>query len=185
MDWIKTSTTYYLAPALMRAGEAAEVLWMRASAYCGDQENDGLVEEVAVPRLCPTGWEDRAAALVREGLWEVVDGVGWRFVEWKQVSAERLEREREASRIRQQEWRDRQKEKAAKASRHSVRNGVTNDVGSGEVTEQRRGEQRALRALPAAGGAPTRARCDIHTHITLRSDGVCTSCAGDQKAKAR
>ena len=63
MEWVKLDTTFYLDAAIVRAGEAAEVLFVRAMAYCGDQENDGLVEREILPRLCPNRGAARAAAL--------------------------------------------------------------------------------------------------------------------------
>ena len=37
MEWVKLDTTFYLDAAIVRAGEAAEVLFVRAMAYCGDE----------------------------------------------------------------------------------------------------------------------------------------------------
>ena len=51
MDWVKLATNYYNDPALMRAGEAAEVLFTRALAYAGDQETDGVIPTEALPRF--------------------------------------------------------------------------------------------------------------------------------------
>ena len=131
MEWVKLDSTYYLDVAIVRAGEAAEVLFVRAMAYCGDQENDGLVEREILPRLCPQRGPSRAAALVREGLWEVVPE-GWRFVSWRrhQKTKEQMDASRESGRIRQKRHRD------------GVSDGVTNAL----VTEQRRGEERRTAA---------------------------------------
>ena len=138
MEWVKLDSTFYLDAAVIRAGEAAEVLFVRAMAYCGDQENDGIVPREILPRLAPTRARARAAALVAEGLWEVVPE-GWRFVSWRrhQRTKEQMEAERVAARERQAEWR--------------ARNAVTNAVTSPEVTQQRREEKR--RTAAAAAGA--------------------------------
>lgn len=118
MDWVKLTTNYYLDAAVMRAGEAAEVLFTRALAYVGDQETQGVVHREVLPRLTPARGTARAAALVREGLWEVVPD-GWRFVSWDkhQTTVEQLEAKREAGRARQARHRTRS---------NGMRNAVTN-----------------------------------------------------------
>ena len=120
MEWVKLDSTFYLDAAVIRAGEAAEVLFVRAMAYCGDQENDGLVPAEILSRLAPTKARARAAALVAEGLWEVVPE-GWRFTSWRrhQQTREQMDASREAARVRQA--RRREKEKAS----HAVRPAVT------------------------------------------------------------
>jgi hypothetical protein len=130
VDWVKLSTNYYDDPAVMRAGEAAEVLFTRAMAYCGDQETDGVVPAEVLPRLTPTRGVARARALVREGLWEEIPG-GWRFSSWDhhQTSREALERDRQANRRRQAIHRARRRPPIS-----SVVNGVRNGVTNGEVT---------------------------------------------------
>ena len=167
MEWVKLDTTFYLDAAIVRAGEAAEVLFVRAMAYCGDQENDGLVEREILPRLCPTRGRTRAAALVREGLWEVVPE-GWQFASWSrhQRTREQMEAERVASRSR----------KARSRAGHAVTPAVT----PGGVTQQRRGEERrtAAAAADAAAAAPIdptidvfRAKIQAHTRLqALRFD---------------
>lgn len=134
MDWVKLTTNYYLDAAIMRAGEAAEVLFTRALAYCGDQENGGLVPREVLPRLVPSKGPARAAALVREGLWDV-DPAGWRFARWAKHQADRsqLESRREAGRRRQQKHRNREN-KPGDGVRDGVRDGVTDaSVTGGEV----------------------------------------------------
>lgn len=167
MEWVKLDSTYYLDAAIVRAGEAAEVLFLRAMAYCGDQENDGLVEAAILPRLCPTKGRARAAALVAEGLWEVVPG-GWRFVSWRdhQVTSAEMDARRESARARQ--------------ARRRARNGVSHAVTPREVTEQRRGEKNtaAAAAVDAAAAAQLdpvldvlRAKVQAHTRLqALRFD---------------
>lgn len=164
MDWVKLDSTYYLDVAIVRAGEAAEVLFVRAMAYCGDQENGGLVEREILPRLCPTRGRARAAALVREGLWEVVPE-GWRFASWgkHQMSREQMAAMREGGRARQARHRAQK--------RHAVSNAVTNAL----VTEQRREEEEKTAAAAAAPLDPTldvlRAKLQAHTRLqALRFD---------------
>ena len=168
MEWVKLDTTFYLDAAIVRAGEAAEVLFVRAMAYCGDQENDGLVEREILPRLCPNRGAARAAALVREGLWDVVPE-GWRFASWSrhQRTRQQIEAERVASRAR----------KAKSRASHAVTPAVTPPG----VTQQRRGEKRrtaAAAADDAAAAAPIdptldvfRSKIQAHTRLqSLRFD---------------
>lgn len=142
MDWVKLSSSYYNDPAIMRAGEAAEVLFTRALGYCGEQETEGFVPAEALQRLTPTKATARAEALVREGLWDAVPG-GWQFVAWQkhQTSADKLAAAREANRRRQA---------AHRARRNPHRNGVTNaSVTPTEV------EQEVDAAAAAHDDAPT------------------------------
>lgn len=119
MDWVKLATNYYDDAALMRAGEAAEVLFLRALAYCGDQENDGTVPHEALARLTPTRGKARASALVREGLWKPVPQ-GWSIVSWSkhQESKDQLDAKRASARARQAKHRAQQ----ANAVCHAVTN---------------------------------------------------------------
>lgn len=133
MEWVKLHTRYYLDRAVLRAGEPAEVLFTRSLAYAGDQESDGFIPAEALAMLAPKKGSTRAAALVREGLWDVVDG-GWQIPGWvkHQVTVERLEQQREAGRERVARHRARQK-----TGRNAVTNGVGNEVvRSGEVEEE-------------------------------------------------
>lgn len=132
MEWVKLSTNYYLDPAIMRAGEAAEVLFTRALAYVGDHETDGFVPKEALPRLTPLRGASRARSLVREGLWEVAPG-GWRFVNWMkhQRTKDQMASTRENGRQRQA------KHRARNAGSNGVRNAVTNGgVTRTEVEEE-------------------------------------------------
>lgn len=128
MDWVKLKTNYYLDAAIMRAGEAAEVLFTRALAYVGDQETEGVVHREALPRLTPVRGTTRAAALVREGLWEVVPE-GWRFTTWTkhQTTRDSIEAKRAAGRTRQALHRQR---------RNAVTNAVTNASVTGTEVEE-------------------------------------------------
>lgn len=162
MDWVKLRTNYWLDVAIVRAGEAAEVLWTRAKAYCGGEENGGFVPRELLPRLTPARGPARARALVREGLWEVVDG-GWQFVDWDQVTREQLEAQREAGRARQAAFRQR-------------RNGRGDGVTHAKVTEERREEVEGDAAAAAALPGPIdvlRAKLQAHTPLRgLRFDDL-------------
>ena len=155
MDWVKLTTNYYLDAAIMRAGEASEVLFTRALAYVGDQETEGVVHREVLPRLTPTRGAARAAALVREGLWEVVPE-GWRFTGWEkhQTTVEQLQAKRDAGRARQARHRDR-------------RNGMRNAVTNASVTEtEGEGEVDAA----AAAGNNAAAAADLDGRIAVLAD---------------
>lgn len=104
MEWVKLYATpsYYLDPALARAGEAAEVLFCRALAYCGNVESQGIVDKTALPRLVARPGP-RASALVREGLW-TDEGTHYLIRSWARLqdehdaAAERRRRDRERKR---------------------------------------------------------------------------------------
>lgn len=151
MDFAKLRSNYYRDAAIMRAGEAAEVLFTRALAHCADQENGGIITREALPYLTPTKGPTRARALVREGLFEVIPE-GWQITNWDkhQVSKEEIEEKRAAGRRRQATYRQRRKN----GTRDAVSNGVTNGVTNGEVTPREVEEEvdnaaaAALRATP-------------------------------------
>lgn len=71
MEWVKlvASPAYYLDAALLRAGEAAEVLFCRGLAHCGAVESEGRIDKALLPMLVQARVQARAASLVREGLW--------------------------------------------------------------------------------------------------------------------
>lgn len=68
MDWCRLQTNYYLDGAVLRAGEAAEVLFLRCIAYSGAEETRGLIPRHILPMLTPKKTAARTAALVREEL---------------------------------------------------------------------------------------------------------------------
>ncbi|MCW2757009.1 MAG: hypothetical protein JWO46_755 [Nocardioidaceae bacterium] len=147
MDWVKLASTYYNDPALMRAGEAAEVLFTRGLAYAGCHETDGIIPREVLPRLTPTRAPARARALVAEGLWSVVPQ-GWRIVAWDrhQVTGGELQKRREATRTRVARHR---------ARSSAVSSGVTNaSVTPTEVEEEVDAAAAATGAAAAAVSLP-------------------------------
>lgn len=104
MEWVKLVATpaYYHDGSLLRAGEAAEVLFCRALAHCGNVESGGLVDKSVVPLLAPRSGA-RAKALVREGLW-IDEGTHYRIRSWDKwqdehdAAAERRRKDRDRKR---------------------------------------------------------------------------------------
>jgi hypothetical protein len=98
MDWCRLGTGYYRDPALVRAGEAAEVLFLRCLAYSGEQESRGRIPKNAIPMLTPSRTQLRLKALIQEDLL-VEDGNdvlirSWE--EWQEALDSESERRRKA-----------------------------------------------------------------------------------------
>lgn len=88
MLWVRLDCAYYDHRKLVAAGPLAELLWVRALAWCNRNrtpESDGIVPTGALSRLGDFTWRatldgdavspsELAAALVREGLWVEVPG---------------------------------------------------------------------------------------------------------------
>jgi hypothetical protein len=158
MDYIRLWTTFYDDPELIAAGEAAEVLYVRAMAYAGRQETDGFIPKEMPARLTPAKTQPRITALVREGLWVQVEG-GWRIVNWerRQTSKEELEASREGARRRQAAKRERDQQSHPKSHHPSRRESrVTDDVthaGSSRTEVEVEVEDAAAAASRAPEGA--------------------------------
>jgi hypothetical protein len=78
------SAHYYKDDAIDEAGEAAELLYVRGLAFCADVLSDGFISDRQLVRFVGVGMfdaTDRAAALVKAGLWEREDG-GYRVKSW-------------------------------------------------------------------------------------------------------
>lgn len=93
---------YYLRdPAIQRVGPDAELLYLRALAHCKAVGGQGLITRYDLAaisvglRAVPT----KVDALVRERLWEVVDG-GWAIRSWLRWnrSAEEIDEQKQAKR---------------------------------------------------------------------------------------
>ncbi|WP_043644131.1 hypothetical protein [Nocardioides alkalitolerans] len=166
MDWVKLPTNYYLDPAIIAAGDEAEMLFVRAFAYAGDHETDGMIPAAAIIRLTPHNPAERVAALLREGLWVEVEN-GYRIARWwddLQETAASLEGKRAAERDRQRAYRERKKQasaaapgdgpRAAGASRRTSR--VTNAAVTPPEVEVEV-ETAAAAAVPAAAAASSTA----------------------------
>lgn len=156
MLYAQLSSTYYLRGGLIRAGEAAEILWVRAKAWSMDQETDGVIPREILPRLTPTRGQARVNALLREGEWVEVPS-GWQFVDWDQITTSQMEEKRASGRDRQARHRTR-------------RNGVSNAVTDAFVTEEREGRKEGT---AAAAAVPQPLPPDIETLATrLAEEGL-------------
>ena len=106
--WIKLADNYYTNPKLVRAGEAAELLWVRGLCYCSNQLTDGRIpaEMVAILARKPASTAMKIArTLVKVGLW-YEDSEGFvvnDYAEYQRTNAQvRTQREDWARRKRQQ-----------------------------------------------------------------------------------
>lgn len=119
MDWCRLSAGYYRDPAIAQAGEAAELLFVRALSYCAEQETGGIVPLAVLPVLTPTKPEQRAAALVKHRLW-LREGDHFRVRSWERIQ-EALEAEAERRRKdRDRKAEKRRQEREAAAAKESA-----------------------------------------------------------------
>lgn len=132
--WFKVDDNLSNHPKARAAGLPAMGLWVVAGSHCGQYLTEGFVESWYVDTW-PNG-KKLAAQLVRAGLWETRPD-GWQFHQFdeRNPSKEKVEADREATRIRVEEWRRKKaEEKAIEDARNAVTNGVTNGVRNGSVT---------------------------------------------------
>jgi len=85
MTWFKVDDTLAFHRKVVRAGNAAMGLWVRAGAHCSQQLTDGYVPTEIVAVL---GTPAQAARLVKAGLWTEVDG-GYQFHDWEAINPTR------------------------------------------------------------------------------------------------
>jgi hypothetical protein len=144
VEWVKLSAVpaYYHDPALLRSGEAAEVLFCRALAHCGSVESAGIIDKNVLPLLCPTKPQARADALVREGLW-LDEGAHYRIRSWDKwqdqhdVAAEKRRKDRE----RQREYRRRSRDGNPETSREMSRDSHGDKRDSHSLEGDREGDR--------------------------------------------
>ena len=103
MPYFKVEDTLAFHPKVLRAGNAAMGLWVRAGAYCTQQLTDGHVPDDMIATL--GGTERDAKALVAAGLWEKARD-GYQFHEWAESGRNwtraMVEQRRKSDRRRQQ-----------------------------------------------------------------------------------
>lgn len=73
--WVKLHDQYYIDPKVEALPADAEVLFTRSLAYAGNNETEGFIPAVAIPRLCRRRrYEACVQALVDASLWVPVCG---------------------------------------------------------------------------------------------------------------
>jgi hypothetical protein len=106
MPWFKVDDTLATHAKVVRAGNTAMGLWVRAGAWSASQLTDGFVPADMIGVL--GGRPTDARKLVEVGLWLGVDG-GYRFHQWNERQPTREETER-----KREEWRERQRKARTK-----------------------------------------------------------------------
>ena len=98
MTWGKIDDNLALHPKVMRAGNEAMGLWVRALSYACQQLTDGFISHEIVTVF---GGDAGALKLVDVGLWHVVDG-GYEFNDWceYQPTRDQVLADREAAKER-------------------------------------------------------------------------------------
>ena len=103
MEWSKLYSDYYEDGAVVDAGEDGEVLFLRAIAWSSGKDLVGFIPTWQLERFGLKNVRRRAAKLVAEHLWTVVDG-GWQITNYEKLQAETTsaEKRRKADRARKQ-----------------------------------------------------------------------------------
>lgn len=129
--YAQVSCDYYDNAKMIAAGEAAELLYVRALCLANRLLLDGKISDEHLVALRFRDGRKRADALVRAGLWERVDG-GWTIIGWAERNRSRLEimdiRERERDRKKA----ERLAARAARAGGQSKDAGPFDDDPSGK-----------------------------------------------------
>lgn len=182
MTWVRLDDTFADDPRVERAGPLALALYVAALCYSNRHLTDGVVSKARIRRLQALDDPDCViAALVENELWldrdtdiEIVDFHAW------QPTSEDVIAKREQAKIRQQRWRERQ--------RNGVTNGVTNAPRNASshaypepepVPTRRAGRSEGSDALSGSdsAGAPSPPDAASEAKITYDDAGKITSVA--------
>ena len=79
--YVKLQADYSDDPKIIRAGEAAEVLYVRMLCFCARTLSDGLVDDAQMTRLALRQLPKRVARLLEQHLIERLEG-GYKIVSW-------------------------------------------------------------------------------------------------------
>lgn len=101
MPWFKVDDTLATHAKVVRAGNSAMGLWVRAGSWSASQLTDGYVPADMIGVL--GGKAADARRLVEVGLWVNADG-GYRFHQWDDRQPSRAETEKKRA-----DWRERQR----------------------------------------------------------------------------
>lgn len=85
--YAKLLANYAADDAIIAAGEAAELLFVRGMAFCATSDSDGYITDAQVVRYVGAGMKDapkRAEKLAEVGLWERVSG-GYQVRSWTSI----------------------------------------------------------------------------------------------------
>lgn len=162
MEYVRLFTDYDQDPAVVAAGEAAELLFIRGIAYAGRAESAGFIPDGQLRRLCPRGARKRAETLVNVGLWlRVSERNGYQIRSWEKLQTEHdaLAQRRRSDRERKA----REREKSRDMSRDGLRDCPVDMSRDVTGAEERRGDKNtgtsvgtspSVPAEPPADGTP-------------------------------
>lgn len=139
--YAKLLANYASDDAIIAAGEAAELLFVRGLAFCATSDSDGYITEGQLLRIVGAGMRDaprRAARLVVEGLWEKLDG-GYLVRSWVKIHE-----------TAEEKGRTRRKDRERK--HHPIPDGIQ--------------MEHAPESTPTLNGAPTDSLSLIHDRYT-------------------
>lgn len=106
MPWFKVDDTLATHAKVVRAGNSAMGLWVRAGSWSASQLTDGYVPNDMIGVL--GGKSTDARRLVEVGLWVNAEG-GYRFHQWTDRQPTRAETEK-----KRDDWRERQRKARSK-----------------------------------------------------------------------
>lgn len=89
MSWFKVDDKLAFHPKVVRAGNSAMGLWIRAGAWSADQQTDGFIPDTIITVL--GGKPADARALVAADLWSKDDG-GHRMHDWQDYQPTRADK---------------------------------------------------------------------------------------------
>lgn len=200
--YAKLLANYASDDAIIEAGEAAELLFVRGLAFCATSDADGFITDAQVVRYVGAGMKDalkRAERLAATGLWERLDG-GYLVRSWTKIheTAADKGRRRKADRERKRKTPDSEPpsetipagihaEDAAESLSMTLQCSDTTPQGS--ATDGSLGGERPepLRAVPVTEpplSSSTDARCTAHRGVA--NPGPCNGCrAARERAEAK
>lgn len=111
MVWYKVDDNLAFHVKVLRAGNPAMGLWVRAGAYSAQHLTDGFIDAHVVLAM---GTGQEIESLVNAGLWHPVEG-GYQFHDWADHNppSDQVKEQRRMNAERQQRWRDKARDKAA------------------------------------------------------------------------
>jgi hypothetical protein len=199
MEWCKLYSRYPDDPAIIAAGEFAEVLFFRACAYATDKETKGFIPSYQpvrfglreIRRIPESRLDERITALVDNQLWLVVEG-GWLIRNYERLQAEltALMRKREADRERQRKRRvSRDNSRDTSQDSHAGSRAISVSI-SGYVTRpEDEIESNSPKPPPSGGRSCTRhsrprrgcSACETPANPTVQLGPQCGNCSPSRR----
>lgn len=117
MPWFKVDDGLFLHQKIVRAGNAAMGLWLRAGSWSAHHLTEGFVPDAVIEVL---GTASQRSKLIKAGLWSEAEG-GCQFHEWneRQPSRDEVTDQRSAWADRKRKSREKLRESSAEAPRKS------------------------------------------------------------------